>query len=141
MSQKQDKIQDLLFRSFDDSLNAEEQKELETALENSQTLREEKRQLEMQRTAVAAAGAGLSFKPFFAERVMRRVTTENKKESYSDIFFETLFSLFKRVALAGAAACLIIISYNLVKGENLKTGDALYVPQATYEAMLQMSLF
>lgn len=141
MSLKQEKILRLLYRSFDDNLDETEQQKLAEALRNSGELREEKRQIEMQRNAILQSGSGLSFKPFFAERVMNRISGEEKKENYAEIFFEALFSLFKRVALIGAAACIAIIAYNLAKGESLKADDALYVSQVTYEEILEMPLF
>lgn len=141
MSLKQGKILKLLYRSFDDPLNEEEQKLLNEALRQSGELREEKRHIEKQRQAIAQSGTVLSFKPYFAKRVMNRITAEEKKENYTDIFFETLFALFKRVALIGAAACIVIIAYNLAKGESLKADDALYVSQVTYEEILELPLF
>ena len=141
MSLKQDKILRLLYRSFDDILNEKEQKKLDEALRNSQELQEEKKRAEKQRQAAAESGSGLAFKPFFAERVMNRLRSEDKREPYREVFFETLLGLFKRVALIGAAACIVIIAYNLAKGENLKTDDALFVTQVTYEEMLELPLF
>lgn len=140
MTLKQD-ILELLHRSFDCSLDEKEQEKLAEALMNSQALREEKRQIEMQRQAVSASGSDLSFKPFFAERVMNRLAAGEKKEQYGEIFFDALFALFKRVALIGAAACIVVIAYNLAKGENLKADDALYVSQVTYEEILDLPLF
>ena len=172
MSLKQD-IPELLYRSFDGPLDEKEQETLAKALRNSPALREEKRQIEMQRQAVSVSGEEFSFEPFFAERVMNRLTADEKPErvapaahavtkryssqekssqennflahsnieQYGEIFFNSLFALFKRVALIGAAACIIVIAYNLAKGENLKADDALFVSQATYEEMLDLPLF
>ena len=141
MSLKQEKILKLLYRSFDDILDEEEQQELAEALRNSRELEEERGQIEMQRNAISQSGSGLSFKPFFAERVMKRISGEDKKENYAEIFFESLFTLFKRVAVIGAAACIVIIAYNLAKGESLKAEDAFYVSRVTYEEILDMPLF
>ncbi len=138
--EKNDNMLTLLYRSFDDSLTAHEQQLLDEALALSSELRAEKKNIEAQRQLVSGIGEELSFRPFFAERLMNRITTEKEKASYPDIFFETLLLLFKRVALAGAAACLIVIVYNLVLGENLKSNEAFYVSQVTYEQILEIPL-
>jgi len=141
MSLKQDKLRDLLYRSFDDTLSDKEQNELDQALNHSPQLREEKKEAEKLRQTAAKSGSSLSFKPFFAERVVNRLRTEDKRESRAEVFFETLFGLFKRVALIGAAACIVVIAYNLARGENLKADDALFVSQVTYEEILALPLF
>lgn len=141
MSLKQGKVIDLLYRSLDAILPAKEQKELDTALENSAALRNEKQQIETQRKAVSQSAAGYSFNPFFAQQVMNRINALTGSESYGQIFVDCLSVLFKRMALVSITLCIIMISYNLLSGEILKIIDLLSPSPVTYEAMLRLPLF
>ncbi len=141
MSLKQGKIIDLLYRSLDASLPAKEQKELDTALENSAALRNEKHQIEAHRKAVSQSAAGYSFNPFFAQQVMNRINTLTGSQSYGEIFVDYLSVLFKRMALVSIVLCLIMISYNILSDEILKIIDLFSPSPVTYEAMLRLPLF
>ncbi len=141
MTRKQGKINELLYRSFDLDLDETDREELQHALENSEELRQEKLQAEARRELISRSAEGIFFNPFFEEKVMNRIDTYARNESSSDIFFNSLMVVFKRLALAAAVLCIIIISYNLLTDESLKTVDELSVSPQTYEAMLHMPLF
>ena len=134
------KILKLLYRSFDDDLDAKEQKQLAEALENSEELRKEKEQIEAQRQAISNSSAQ-SFKPFFAERMMSRIQALGEKENILETFYETLKAAFWRFAATGAVIMIALISINLVIGESLSMDEAFYVSELTFEEILQLPLF
>lgn len=134
------KILKLLYRSFDDDLDAKEQKQLAEALENSEELRKEKEQIEAQRQAISNSAAQ-SFKPFFAERMMSRIQALGEKENILETFYETLKAAFWRFAATGAVIMIALISINLVIGESLSMDEAFYVSELTFEEILQLPLF
>lgn len=134
------KILKLLYRSFDDDLDAKEQKQLAEALENSEELRKEKEQVEAQRRAISNSAAQ-SFKPFFAERMMSRIQALGEKENILETFYETLKAAFWRFAATGAVIMIALISINLVIGESLSMDEAFYVSELTFEEILQLPLF
>ena len=134
------KILKLLYRSFDDDLDAKEQKQLAEALENSVELRKEKEQSDAQRQAISNSAAQ-SFKPFFAERMMSRIQALGEKENILETFYETLKAAFWRFAATGAVIMIALISINLVIGESLSMDEAFYVSELTFEEILQLPLF
>jgi len=71
------KIIDLLYRSFDSDLSAEEQHLLEQALRESDALKTEKEKITAIRANLALEKEQ-SFKPFFAERVMNKIQNVSK---------------------------------------------------------------
>lgn len=127
------KILELLYRSFDDRLTAEELQRFEKALANSPELRDEKVRIATMRKAVSQSAAQ-SFKPFFAERVMQRLTAEmeQKSETMED-FFNSLLWSFRRVALPGAIAVLLLFANNLLRADDLSLDSLLAMPQLTIE--------
>ena len=134
------KILELLYRSFDDDLEEKEQKQLAEALKNSEELRKEKEQILAQRRAVSLS-AEKSFKPFFAERVMKRIQSMGEKENTLEILYESLKVMFRRFAIAGAVVLIALIIYNLGTGESLSMDEAFYVSDLTFEEILQLPLF
>lgn len=134
------KILKLLYRSFDGDLEEKERKLLEEALKNSEELRREKEQILAQRQAVSESAAK-SFKPFFAERVMRRINALGEKENAWENFYDSLKAMFWRFATVGAVGLIALILYNLVAGNSLPLEEAFYVSDLTFEEILQMPLF
>jgi anti-sigma factor RsiW len=127
------KILDLLYRSFDGQLLPEEQQRLEEALASSKQLRDEKERIVALRKTISG-NAAQSFEPFFAERVMQRITAEmeQKLETVED-FFNSLLWSFRRVALAGAIAVLLLFANNLLRADDLSLDSLLAMPQLTIE--------
>jgi len=134
------KILKLLYRSFDGDLKKKEQKQLAEALKSSKELQQEKEQISAQRQAVSDSAA-LSFKPFFAEQVMNRISSEVKKENTLEIFYETLKAIFRRFAIIGAVVLIVLISYNLKTGDSLSTDEVFYASDVTFEEILDLPLF
>lgn len=129
----------LLYRSFDWELEENEQKQLAEALENSEELRKEKDHISAQRRAVSESRVQF-FKPFFSERVMKRIHSKVKINGLGS-FYESMKALFQRLAIAGAIITIVLISYNLWKGNSLTAEEIFYTSDETFEEILQMPLF
>lgn len=123
---------ELLYRSFDDVLTPEEQKQLEKVLASSKDLREEKKRVVSMRNAVSGSGVQ-SFKPFFAERVMRRIQQLKPTEKSPDLFFESLMAVFRPIAVGAAVVVIILLSYNMIKSDRLSLAGAFAEPEVSIE--------
>ena len=128
----------LLYRSFDSKLNKKEQNQLNIALKRSAQLRREKELITTQRKALSATGEQ-SFKPFFAERVIKQITSQ--KENGLEAFYEAIKHVFRRFAVVGALVMLILVTYNLSIGDNFSQEEAFYASDLTYEELQQLPLF
>jgi len=130
---------DLLYRSFDDTLSEEERHRLDEALASSPELRDEYERLVQMRQMVSDGAEG-SFQPWFAQRVMRRIASEGGVRE-SDLFFEELFSMFRRVAIAAATAAVITISYNLYQSDSISIAATFGLQEEpALEEMLDVTL-
>lgn len=116
---------ELLYRSFDMELTAEQKKELDLALAESEQLRDEKERLLRLRSSLAASRG--EFKPFFEARVLERIRSE-LPELALDRMVESLAVMFRRVALAGAFCALILAAVNLIGSDDFSVG-ALFAMQ------------
>lgn len=133
------KMLELLYRSFDDVLKPEEQQQLEETLIKSKKLQEEKEQIVTMRTTISGSAAQ-SFKPFFAEKVVRRITALQEEERSQVTFFDSLFYIFKPVAIAAAILLITLLSYNLLKSDRISLANALAEPEITLEQVFDPSL-
>ena len=77
------KMLELLYKSFDATLTPNEQEELERALIDSEQLRSEKEKITKMRESISGTAEN-SFNPFFADRVMQRITAQ--KEESEELF-------------------------------------------------------
>jgi len=107
------KILDLLYSSFDNTLTPREKEMLDSALEQSEELRREREKIAATRQIIAE-NSGETFKPFFAERVMRRLESLREKTDPALDLFESLVYMFRRVAFVGAVAAVILFSVQLL---------------------------
>ena len=123
---------ELLYRSFDDSLTPDEQKQLDEALSNSKALRDEKNRIVSMRKAVSGSAAR-SFKPFFAERVMQQIQQSHQNAVKQDPFFESLLAVFRPVAMGAAVMMIILLTYNMIKSDRLSLAGAFAEPEVTLE--------
>jgi len=130
------KILELLYRSFDDVLTPEEQKHLEEALAESVKLQEEKERIAKLRTTISD-GATQSFKPFFAEKVIRRI---REQKIAQETFFESLIYVFRPVAIAAVVLLITLVSYNLIKSDNISLASAFAEPEISLEQVLEPTL-
>lgn len=120
-------IHDLLIRSLDEELPSSEMERLERLLSESPELREEKRKLLEMRGIISSAQ--YSFSDGFQAKVMDRIGEENEPLILQPEFNRSLFTVFKRVALTGVAAILILflsiyLSNDSFTLETLTGGDS-----------------
>jgi len=111
------KITAILYRSFDGELTAKEQELLANALEHSEKVRREHQQITAMRRLISEKG-GSRFTPFFSARVMQRVDAIRKSPDRAAEFFESLAYVFRRVALVGGIAVIILFSIHFIQKED-----------------------
>jgi hypothetical protein len=135
------KILKLLYRSFDTELSQRDQKRLDDAIEKSEALQLERDRALAQRQALAKSGSQ-SFTPFFAERVMGKIESlgQAKKNGF-ELFYETFKATFQRLAIASAIVLLVLVSYNLIKGDILPQEEIIFASDAAMEEILELPLF
>jgi hypothetical protein len=124
---------DLLYRSLDGVLEPAEQRRLDGALTQSESLREERDRILTLRSSLSA-GAAKSFRPFFVKRLMNRLAAELRPET----FLESLSYVFRRVALAGAAAVIALAIFNIATSDTVSATAALGVPQITIDDVMEV---
>ncbi|MGD9900840.1 MAG: hypothetical protein AB7T22_17070 [Calditrichaceae bacterium] len=130
------KILKLLYRSFDEQLSPKDEKLLADYLKGSEWLRSEHKRTERIRQKIISAGSQ-NFKPFFAERVLRRLDEATDRERAFDIFSCELFVVFKRVTFASVLLIAGIISWNITKSDHLSLRNAFSVPEITIEKVFE----
>ncbi len=128
------KVLELLYRSFDAMLSKEEETLLSQALSSSPELREEKKRIEKTRRIVAE-DAERSFKPFFSTRVTQKINTESLTH---DDFFESLVWIFRRIALAGGLAVILLFANSLLSERDLSLDSLMGMPQITLEDSFEL---
>ena len=97
----------LLLKSFDEDLDADQSAKLKEALGSSEELRVEQERILAIRNMIASRKA--SFKSGFKDRVLNRIRDENHPQVILPDFNQTFFSVFKKVALTGVAAIIILL--------------------------------
>jgi hypothetical protein len=128
----------LLYRSFDAQLSAEEQEQLDSALKKSAELRTEQERIAQMRRNIAEQNTA-SFKPFFADRVMQRIR-EKTTQTESDVLYDSMFRFFKPVMIAVIILIITITFYNIGSTKQFSLAGALAVPQVTIEDAYDPSL-
>lgn len=110
---------DLLYRSLDTTLTAEERSRLDAVLRHDPGLREERERLVRLRSQMERQETP-SFRPGFTGRVMERLAAESASEaapvSADDAtpdFENTLSLMFRRMAVAASIAAIMLLTYNL----------------------------
>lgn len=112
MNMKDVQAYELLLRSLDSALNPEEEQLLETALQQSAELREQRESLLAFRAI--SSKQTLRFKPFFTGRLMSRIQAE-RVDSIWGIPIRS--ATFLRVAIpAVAVVCLLLAGVYLTEG-------------------------
>ena len=99
-------IHKLLVRSLDEELSSSEKEKLEVCLSESSELRDEKRELLKMRNIISSTR--YSFDAGFHAKVMERIAEEKEPLILRPEFNRFLFTVFKRVALTGVAAIIIL---------------------------------
>jgi len=134
-----EEILELLYRSFDTGLTAEDRLRLDQALGSSEVLRAEKERIASMRNVISNSTTR-SFKPFFAERVMRAIENDEDKHLSTDLFFESLYRFFRPVAVIAAAAVVLMISLNLWDSDDVTLAAVLGVQEDSIEEMFETPL-
>jgi anti-sigma factor RsiW len=133
------KVLDLLYRSFDGQLTPEEKQLLEKTLAQSKALQKEKERIVGLRKTISGS-ALQSFEPFFAERLMQRIQAERESQSAAgEDFIGSLLWSFRRIALAGAIAVLLLLTSNIVQKGEISLNSMLAIPQLTIEDTLVLN--
>jgi hypothetical protein len=107
-----DKILELLYRSFDSELNLDEQKILERGLQNSEELKSQKEEMIKLRDSLKQNNPQ-GFGTMFADKVMRKIRNLEVK-SNEELFFDSIISVFRPLAIAATFILVILISYDIV---------------------------
>ena len=126
-------IRKLLYRSFDDQLSNEELNMLINTLNSSEKLQKEKDTLALIRAAVSKE-SGRRFHPYFADRIIRKIS--EKKETISgkiDDFNASLILSFRKVAIAGVVAILLLLTTNIISEGGISFEKALGLQQVSIE--------
>ena len=110
-------LKKLLLRSYDDELSLREKETLEKGLLESQELRDEKTTIESMRKMFGNVSP--EFEAGFSNRVMQKLETVKSKTSLP------IYSIFKRVALSGAAA-IVALLISIYYTDGSLSLDALY---------------
>lgn len=129
------KLLDLLYKSFDSSLTSKEREILKKGLTESAALRKEKEKIELMRERLADSKQ-VSFKPFFAEKIINRIQTDRKQQEQQESVFDSLVTLFRPIAFTTAMILIILLSYNMKKTENYSLAGALGQEQVTLEQVM-----
>jgi hypothetical protein len=131
-------LKDLLYRSFDSDLDQQEKSILENALAGSAELRQEKEMIESLRQDILGV-KDTSFKPGFADRVMNEISKQ-KSDSENEPLFESLFVVFRPIAIAATVLIIVIAGYNMSSTCEFSVEGALGIPEVTVEDVYDPSL-
>lgn len=110
-------LKKLLLRSYDDELSTTEKEALEKGLLESRELRDEQAAIESLRETLGNFAP--EFEAGFSDRVMQKMETEESG------FTHSVYSVFKRVALSGVAA-IIVLLLSIYYTDGSLSLDALY---------------
>ena len=125
------KILDLLYRSFDEKLDTEKQRQLEEALSTSAELREERERLLLMRKKIREQSKH-SFGEQFVGSVMNAILkSEDRDEEY--IFLNTFLRFVRPTAIVAAILATGIIGYNLTRADNISWEKALGLSEVSIE--------
>jgi anti-sigma factor RsiW len=130
---------ELLFRSLDGELTADEQQMLDKALLESPDLRLERDRLSALRQTLGA-GRRTNFEPFLAERVLRRIQAGTVPDMNLEGILDSLMLVFRRVAVVGAVIAVAVIAFNLSRGDGVSLNAALAIPEDSIDRVLDAPL-
>lgn len=125
---------ELLYRSFDTELTAEQKKQLNSALAESEQLRDEKERL-IELRASLASNPG-EFEPFFETRLLERIRREKPQLALSRMV-DSLAVMFRRVAIAGAFGALVLAAVNLTESDEITVGALFAMQDDATETIFQ----
>jgi hypothetical protein len=112
---KKNKINKLIYKSFDGSLDDKESAMLERYLLESDEIRKEYNRLNLIREKISGS-AITSFKPFFEERVIAKINYPADDKDLLNNWTISLTASFRKVALVAMIILVMLVTYNLNKG-------------------------
>jgi hypothetical protein len=118
----------LLYESFDRSLTKTEVRKLDKALNESDSLTQEKEDLSNLRKVIHY-NTQRDFSPEFEFQVMRKISSPIAKSSYQYAFFNSLNTIFRKLAYATIIFIILTLSYNFEKNGNISIQSALGIKQ------------
>jgi len=120
-----------LIKSLDDGLNQEEVDELNSTLATSNPAKEELEWLQDIRQSIQSVKTE-SFRPYFAQRVMRRIAKLQEIKHESDLF-QSLMVVFRPVAISASFIIAVILIYNISTGNFTSLESILGIPEYNLE--------
>jgi len=81
------------------------------------------------------------FGPYFAERVMDRIEEIEKSKKKGLVFYESVKSVFRKIAVVSVILLLILISYNVRIGDFFSEEEAIFISEAVYNDLENLPLF
>ena len=131
-----DSLRELLYRSFDDELSADELAQLKRALAKNESLRAEEQRLQSMRSALSAA-APASFAAGFSQRVARRLAQEQGSAAPLISVMEAVRQMFRYVAAITVPACVALVIWNFQADSKAQSGTDATVWETPLETMLR----
>lgn len=126
----------LLYRSFEEQLSPTEQQELDCALVDSAALRAERDRINQLRTLISTRGQR-SFRPFFAEKVLRKIREQRRS---AENFANSLVEVFRPITIAVATVLIFLLGYNFFLSEDKSLASAIAEPEIKLEQALDPTI-
>ncbi len=124
----------LLIKSFDTELSDQERYQLKAALERSPELLHEQENLLALRKSLGSSRS--DFKPFFEARVLAAIASE-ANNSRAARMVESMTVTFRKVALAGAVAAVVLAAVNMSTQQEISIPAAFALEEQQESSPLQ----
>jgi hypothetical protein len=121
-------IKKLLYESFDRNLTESERQKLDGALDSSNNLNKEKDEIFSLREMVFS-NTQKDFSAGFEFEIIRRLNSSSTKGNYQYVFFNSLNTVFRRLAYATIIFIILTLSYNFGKSGNISFQSAIGIKQ------------
>jgi hypothetical protein len=125
----------LLYKELDAQLSGKEQELLSTIMKNDPRIQIERDFIERLRASIKAS-AQETFGPFFADKVVNAAKKIREQDITRELFFEFAFRFFRKLALVGVVACLLLFSIHAIQNRNSTHIDRLANSNLTFEQMI-----
>ncbi|TFG94553.1 MAG: hypothetical protein E4H13_14715 [Calditrichales bacterium] len=122
---------DLVYRSFDGKLSEQETARLQQGLTSSAELQNFQAQVSRMRDRVKSLPEPV-FSYRFTEKVMQKIISAGQIDT-QELFFNTIFRLFKPVAVGALMLILVIAVFNMASIGDISVEAALGVPDISLE--------
>lgn len=125
------KLEKLLYKELDGTLNSVEQLKLDKALKSDAAFQAERKELLNLREMVASCKEP-EFKPFFETRLMQKLNNSASEFGFQELFIETLASQFRKILVPAMVIILVIVSYNLGTADVISFDSVFGIPDINY---------